>query len=46
VGFLDVRPGPAELLYDVAFLAWGAAMLAAGALLLRRRPGRQAELRS
>ena len=32
-----VRPGPDELLYDLGFLAWGAAMLVAGVLLLRRR---------
>ncbi len=32
-----VRPGPDELLYDVAFLAWGALMLGIGVLLLRRR---------
>jgi uncharacterized membrane protein len=31
-----VRPGPDELLYDVAFLAWGALMVVAGLLLLRR----------
>jgi uncharacterized membrane protein len=30
-----VRPGPNELLYDVAFLAWGAIMLGAGVHLSR-----------
>ena len=30
-----VRPGPEELLYDLAFLAWGAAMFVAGVALLR-----------
>jgi uncharacterized membrane protein len=32
-----VRPGPDELLYDVGFLVWGAAMLIGGILLLRRK---------
>ena len=36
LGLHHVRPGPDELLYDMAFLAWGAAMLVAGAVLLRR----------
>jgi uncharacterized membrane protein len=31
-----VRPGPDELIYDVGFLAWGAAMLVIGYLLKRR----------
>jgi uncharacterized membrane protein len=31
-----VRPGPDELAYDLAFLAWGAAMLAIGWVLLKR----------
>ena len=31
-----VRPGPDELLYDLAFLAWGAAMLVIGWLTVRR----------
>jgi uncharacterized membrane protein len=30
-----VRPGPDELLYDVAFLAWGALMVLAGWALVR-----------
>jgi len=33
-----VRPGPDQALYDLAFLAWGALMLGAGAHLLRERP--------
>ena len=32
-----VRPGPDELLYDLAFLGLGAAMVAVGAVLLRKR---------
>lgn len=36
LGIHHVRPGPDELLYDVAFLAWGAAMVAAGTWM--RRP--------
>jgi uncharacterized membrane protein len=32
-----VRPGPDELLYDLAFLAWGGIMLAAGTWLIRSR---------
>jgi len=31
-----VRPGPDQALYDIAFLAWGAAMLVVGVALLRR----------
>jgi uncharacterized membrane protein len=36
-----VRPGPDELLYDLAFLAWGAVMVGAGAWIVRaaRRSG-------
>ncbi len=30
-----VRPGPDEFLYDVAFLAWGAVMLAVGMAAIR-----------
>ena len=30
-----VRPGPDELLYDLAFLTWGAAMLVIGGFLAR-----------
>jgi uncharacterized membrane protein len=37
LGVHHVRPGPDELLYDIGFLVWGAAMLAIGVLLLRRR---------
>ena len=37
LGLHHVRPGPHELLYDLGFLAWGAVMLVAGILLLRRR---------
>ena len=36
LGIHHVRPGPDELLYDLAFLAWGAAMLAIGVVLIRR----------
>jgi uncharacterized membrane protein len=36
LGIHHVRPGPDELLYDIGFLAWGAAMLIAGMLLLRK----------
>jgi uncharacterized membrane protein len=39
LGIHHVRPGPDELLYDLGFLAWGAAMLIAGVLLLRRDRG-------
>jgi uncharacterized membrane protein len=35
LGLHHVRPGPDELLYDVAFLGWGAAMLAIGAAAIR-----------
>ena len=31
-----VRPGPNQLVYDVAFLAWGALMLTGGWALVRR----------
>jgi uncharacterized membrane protein len=31
-----VRPGPDELLYDIGFLVWGALMLGAGLVLMRR----------
>ena len=37
LGIHHVRPGPDQLLYDLGFLAWGAVMLAAGIVLLRRR---------
>ncbi len=37
LGLHHVRPGPDQLAYDLGFLAWGAAMLVAGVLLLRRR---------
>ena len=37
LGIHHVRPGPDELLYDVAFLAWGMGMLVLGAVLVRRR---------
>ena len=37
LGVHHVRPGPDELVYDVGFIAWGAAMLAAGIFLLRDR---------
>jgi uncharacterized membrane protein len=36
LGLHHVRPGPDQLAYDLGFLAWGAAMLVAGVLLLRR----------
>jgi uncharacterized membrane protein len=35
-----VRPGPDELLYDLAFLAWGALMLVGGIVLYRAGRGR------
>ena len=35
-----VRPGPDEVLYDMAFLAWGAVMLAIGAWAIRSAPPR------
>jgi uncharacterized membrane protein len=35
LGLHHVRPGPDELVYDLAFLAWGAAMLVAGVALSR-----------
>lgn len=37
LGIHHVRPGPDELLYDLGFLVWGAAMLLIGIVLLRRR---------
>ena len=36
LGIHHVRPGPGQLLYDLGFLVWGAAMLVVGAYLLRR----------
>ena len=36
LGLHHVRPGPDELLYDIGFLTWGAAMLLLGIVLLRR----------
>ena len=33
----DIGPGPAQVAWDMAFLAWGAAMLVGGWLLARRR---------
>jgi uncharacterized membrane protein len=36
LGLHHVRPGPDQLAYDLGFLAWGAAMLVFGVLLLRR----------
>ncbi len=36
LGLHHVHPGEAELAWDLGFLAWGAAMLLAGALLVRR----------
>ncbi len=35
-----VRPGPDEVLYDMAFLAWGAVMLTIGAWAIRSAPWR------
>lgn len=35
LGIHHVRPGPDELLSDVAFLIWGAVMIVVGAYLLR-----------
>lgn len=32
-----VRPGPDQLVWDIAFLGWGAVMLVGGVLLARRR---------
>jgi uncharacterized membrane protein len=37
-----VRPGENELLWDVAFLAWGAVMVGVGWGLMRRAPARVA----
>lgn len=39
LGLHHVRPGPDELLYDTAFLAWGLGMLIAGVPLLRSANG-------
>lgn len=36
LGLHHVRLGPDELLYDIGFLIWGAVMLIAGIVLLRR----------
>jgi uncharacterized membrane protein len=36
-----VRPGPDEFVYDVAFLAWGVIMLAAGAWWIRTAGNRR-----
>jgi uncharacterized membrane protein len=36
LGLHHVRPGPGQLAYDLGFLAWGAAMLVVGLLILRR----------
>jgi uncharacterized membrane protein len=41
LGLHHVRPGPDQLLWDVAFLVWGAVMLGAGALALRGASGRE-----
>lgn len=35
LGLHHVRPGPDQLLYDVGFLVWGAAMAAVGIVALR-----------
>lgn len=43
LGLHHVRPGPYELAYDLAFLAWGALMLLGGAWLVRTNLGRVAE---
>lgn len=37
IGLHHVRPGENELLFDLGFLAWGAAMVVAGYLLVRTR---------
>lgn len=39
LGIHHVRPGPDQALWDVAFLAAGAALLLAGVLLIRSAPG-------
>jgi uncharacterized membrane protein len=39
LGIHHVRPGPDELLYDAAYLVWGASMLIAGIVFVRRRTG-------
>jgi uncharacterized membrane protein len=36
LGLHHVRPGPDELAWDLAFLAWGAVMILAGSLLIRQ----------
>lgn len=36
LGLHHVRPGPDAALYDIGFLAWGALMLVAGMVLVRR----------
>jgi uncharacterized membrane protein len=38
LGIHHVRPGPDQLVWDMAFLAWGAVMLVAGGVILRRLP--------
>jgi uncharacterized membrane protein len=38
LGIHHVRPGPDELLYDIAFLIWGAVMLVVGIALIRQTP--------
>ena len=40
LGIHHVRPGPNQLAWDLAFLAWGAAMLVAGWFLISARSGR------
>ena len=45
LGVHHVRPGPDELLYDVAFLVWGGVMLVAGIWLLRCTPDTGVEAR-
>ncbi len=44
LGLHHVRPGPEEALWDIAFLAWGAAMLIGGLLLVRRGYAESPEL--
>jgi uncharacterized membrane protein len=41
LGLHHVRPGSDQLAYDLGFLAWGAAMLVAGVLLLRVSEGQR-----
>jgi uncharacterized membrane protein len=43
LGLHNIRPGADWLLYDVAFFAWGVAMVVAGAWLVRRRRRAMAE---